>query len=101
MPGSLGSGWKCGSNMDARVAGLSTAPCGIGAVTQEGGDVAGHVGRGGVRGAPAQGQYLAVDDRSEPAGAQHVPGGQLWTHPLGSDQVGVLHAQRPNTWSRR
>ena len=32
MPGTRGSGWKCGRNMVATVSGLSTEPCSLAAI---------------------------------------------------------------------
>jgi hypothetical protein len=66
----------------------------VGAAAQKRRDVAGHVAGGGVDRAAAGWHYLAVGDRLEPARAQRVPGGQAGPHPLGPDEVGVLHAER-------
>jgi hypothetical protein len=73
----------------------------VGAAAQKRRDVAGHVAGGGVDRAAAGWHYLAVGDRLEPARAQRVPGGQAGPHPLGPEQVGVLHAEGLNTRSRR
>ena len=82
MPGTRGSGWKCGWNMVARVSGLSTEPCLLAARSQKGGDVASDVGRRGVHPAPAGGRDLAVGDRLEAAGAQHISGCQVRAGPV-------------------
>jgi hypothetical protein len=67
----------------------------VGTAAQKRRDVASHVARGGVDRAGAGYHHLAVGDRLEPAGAQRVPGGEAGPHPLGSDEIGVLHAEGP------
>ena len=79
--------------MVAKVSGLSTEPVLVAAIPQQGGDVARDVRRGGVHPAPARGRDLAVGDRLEAAGAQHIPGGQVGPDPFRPDEVGVLHTQ--------
>jgi hypothetical protein len=66
----------------------------VGATAQQGRGVAGHVAGGGVDRAATGRHDLSVGDRLEPAGAQHVAGGQAGLHPTGPDEVGVLHAER-------
>jgi hypothetical protein len=65
----------------------------VGAAAQKRRDVAGHVARGGIDRAGAGYGHLPVDDRLETAGAQRVSGGKAGPHPLGSDEVGALHAE--------
>ena len=50
---------------------------------------------------PPGGRDLAVGDRLEAAGAQHIPGGQVRSDPFRPDEVGVLHAQGSKMRSRR
>ena len=60
----------------------------------ERGDVAGDVLCRGVHAAAARGWDLAVGDRVQAAGAEHVPGGEAGADALGADEVGVVHPQR-------
>ena len=61
---------------------------------QQGGNVEGHVRGGGVHSATTRSWHLAIGDRLEAAGSQHVPGSQAGTDPPGPDEIGVLHPQR-------
>jgi hypothetical protein len=63
------------------------------AAVQQGGHIAGQVGGGRVDAAAAGGHDLAIGDRLEATGTQHIPGGQVGPDPLGADQVGVVHPQ--------
>lgn len=65
----------------------------VGAGVQQGGDVAGHVPRRGVHRARAGSGEVAVGDRLEAPGAQHVAGGEAGADLLRTDEVGVLHPQ--------
>jgi hypothetical protein len=55
--------------------------------------VAGHVSRSGVGGAASDRDHLVVGDHRGPAGAQPVSRGEARRDPLGSDEVGVGHAE--------
>jgi hypothetical protein len=65
----------------------------VGAAAKQRRGVAGHVAGGGTDPGGAGGHGLAVLDRLEPAGAQLVAGREPGPHPLGPDEVGVVHAQ--------
>ena len=99
MPGTRGSGWKCGWNMVATVSGFSTEPCSLVAFSA-GRRHSERCLRWWSTSAPAHGRDFAVGDLLETAGAQHVSGGQV-ADPFRSDEVGVLHAQGSKMRSRR
>src|SRR5439155_24799648 len=69
IPGIRGSGWDWGANMLARVAGLSTQPCGLAPPPRRAARCA------SADGAPSPGR--SRPSRDQPVGAQVVVGGSV------------------------